>query len=152
MGRKYICNFAPVAPGIGPVTMLEVFSSATHSFKCNWVRLSSIDTAGATVPEVRIYLLTVTGTGTALTPAKTMSDDTAFTGTAKSNDTVEPTKSTILDRAVWNLITPLEFSGKAPDGTGDRYVFKAGGAEGLGVTIVTNPGTSVTVEAEIEEL
>lgn len=148
MGRFYNINYTPFDPGAADESMVSILASANHGFKVHRIILTSADTAGATVVEVRLYQTTDQGTGTANTPAPVIRDDTAATFTTKvSNFTVEPAKGSIVGRRQWNIVTPMIF-----DCVGPEYTVEAGTGHGFAVFLHDDPNAVCHAELLVEEL
>lgn len=157
MGRIYTFQSPIFTPGAAR-TVIEAIAVAQKAFRVRRVWMSSADTAGATVVEVRIQRLTATGAGSALTAGTHANqhneNDTAPSTTmAKYNNTAEPTKGTaVLRRDYWNIQVPYEIV----LGPGEEWEVKATDAgvstPGIGIELMANPGASMLVGMEIEEL
>lgn len=146
MGRKYSVAPAEFAPG-GAKTLLEIVAGALRGFRLEEILISSIDTAGATVVEIQIKRITASGTGTSITPNPLRDGDVAFSGTAEFNHTVEPTKDEILWREHVNILPGVSM----PLAPGRAFECLATTANGLCIEAIDAPGTTVAIDAIIDE-
>lgn len=91
-------GITPVAIQTTARTMLEIIASATQNFQVMDWGVEFDGSAAAAGLLVEFCLLSATGTGTAITPTAIDTRDTrTWGGTAKYNDTVEPTVTKVLE-------------------------------------------------------
>lgn len=144
MPRLYTVSptaFTPAAAN----TIFEIIAGANKPVRLKRVELSSANTSGTVVVVAKFDILTATGTGTAVTPQPNDANDTAAAATCKVNDTVEPTKGAQIWAVEWNIQVPYIWIA----GPGEEW--RAQPAAGIGIELLTVPGSPVMVSVSFEE-
>ena len=144
--RPYSVAPAAFTPG-GAKTIMELMAAAENQLKVRRIELSSDDTAGATVVDVLLLRLIVTGTGTGVTPEPLNQNDGASNFAAKYNDTVEPTAGVDLYHFKWNIQVPYTLV-LAP---GEEFVIPGATNEGFAIELLDDPAAEITVTVTVEE-
>jgi hypothetical protein len=147
MGRVYTIAPAAFTPGSAK-TIVEFMAAAAKHCKVRRFRLSSDDTGGTTAVDVLVLRLTAGGTASAVTARPHNVNDSGAGFTAKYNHSVEPTAGVDLDRFKWNIQVPYE----VVLGPGEEYDIPGATNQGFAIELLDNPGDSITLSVEVEEI
>ncbi len=145
MGRVYSIQPVAFAPGAAR-TIIDIMAGSAKGIRLRRFWLTSADVAGATVVRVNITRLTANGTGTACTPEPVIMGETAFSGTVKVNDTVEPAaKGNVVWTKQWNILVEMN------EKFDEDEAFQADASKGLNIELLDNPAVTITAGAIVEE-
>jgi hypothetical protein len=104
--RTYTVQIPPTVIALAGVkTLIQVVAGTNRGFRLLSAYLGQ--TASTTNQQVRVRILrkTAAATVTAFTPIRLVADDTAFTGTAGNNATVEGTNGDVVVEDMWSALS-----------------------------------------------